>query len=143
MMSELHEYPQTQHKDLKPEYDQEGVTFMTAIIPMTEEGSWLQVWNGDGHGTVIFIPFGKIFFMSTNTVHCGGFRTKGSTGHLRLQLWLCKDERPAALKERGPPRLPDSNEVQRVDVTRYPHAKEIYDKTKWLGSWGHGDAALY
>ena len=83
-----------------------------------------------------------MLFMSTDTVHGGGFQKAGGNGHLRLQLWFAKDERSEAAREHNRLSLPDANAAdKKIDdcVNNYAFVEAMYDKTKWLGMWGFTD----
>lgn len=66
-----------------------------AFFPLTPEGAFVQLWNDESeqgemptvHGTVVFIPYGKIFIVPSDTVHGGGFK-RGVGGNLRFHLYL-------------------------------------------------------
>ena len=92
-----------------------GQSLFLAFFPLTEEGSYLQLWqepeenegNDNGktnnvEGTVVYIPYGKMLIAPSDTLHGGGFK-RGSSGNLRFHLYIeliCDEEEvPATTRE--------------------------------------------
>lgn len=88
-----------------PILEQYGDKLFLAFFPLTQEGAYLQLWQepsstedfitgGDGElipGTVVFIPYGKMLIMPSDTIHGGGFK-RGSSGNLRFHLYIALEE---------------------------------------------------
>lgn len=89
-----------------------GHKLFLAFFPLTEEGTFLQLWNKpkddhdgatsiDGKGTgkmpgqVVYIPYGKMLVVPANTIHGGGFK-RGSSGNLRFHLYIEVEDKIAA-----------------------------------------------
>lgn len=86
-----------------------GNRLFLAFFPLTEEGAFLQLWQEDPikkktksssdheedidrdtavvEGTVVYIPYGKMFIVPSDTCHGGGFK-RGSGGNLRFHLYI-------------------------------------------------------
>ena len=69
-----------------------GVWTFSAIIPLTDDGSWLMVTPQFDHLSdappktkMVFIPLGYALVLPATTIHAGGFRT-ANTGNPRVQL---------------------------------------------------------
>ena len=93
-----------------------GKKLYLSFFPLTHEGAFLQLWRdaivgvkleaetgGDVdryndsvciddvvEGTVVFIPYGKMLIVPSDTIHGGGFR-RGSGGNLRFHLYIALD----------------------------------------------------
>lgn len=88
-----------------PILEQYGNKLFLAFFPLTEEGAYLQLWqeplleeeNDNAaetvvvEGTVVFIPYGKMLIMPSDTIHGGGFK-RGSSGNLRFHLYIALEE---------------------------------------------------
>ncbi|KAL7492022.1 hypothetical protein ACHAWT_001276 [Skeletonema menzelii] len=85
-----------------PILEQYGHKLFLAFFPLTQEGAYLQLWQepskddviagGDPiEGTVVFIPYGKMLIMPSDTIHGGGFK-RGSSGNLRFHLYIALEE---------------------------------------------------
>lgn len=86
-----------------PILEQYGTKLFLAFFPLTKEGAYLQLWqepskeenDGGGdepiEGTVVFIPYGKMLIMPSDTIHGGGFK-RGSSGNLRFHLYIALEE---------------------------------------------------
>jgi hypothetical protein len=79
-----------------PLLQEHGHKLFLAFFPLTKEGTYLQLWNRDEadyatsptvHGTVVYIPYGKMLIVPADTIHGGGFR-RGDTGNLRFHLYI-------------------------------------------------------
>mmetsp|Transcript_43526 Transcript_43526/g.74280 ORF Transcript_43526/g.74280 Transcript_43526/m.74280 type:complete len:391 (+) Transcript_43526:129-1301(+) len=86
-----------------------------AFFPLTEEGAFLQLWQDQGpstaatngascgsdgnvapaavvqEGTVVYIPYGKMLILPSDTIHGGGFKC-GKGGNLRFHLYIDVEE---------------------------------------------------
>jgi hypothetical protein len=63
----------------------------TAIIPLTEAGSWLHVWYGTGKGKNVHINYGFGFLFRSDVVHTGGriqIDDKPGEKYYRLHFYL-------------------------------------------------------
>ena len=81
-----------------PILEQYGNKLFLAFFPLTQEGAYLQLWQepseedsivgGDPiEGTVVYIPYGKMLIMPSDTIHGGGFK-RGTSGNLRFHLYI-------------------------------------------------------
>lgn len=75
--------PQPPHVDFTWErLKQHGHNLRIGFFPLTQDGMFLQVWKRndnfqckDIQGEIIFIPFGTLLTLPSDTIHGGGFRT--------------------------------------------------------------------
>jgi hypothetical protein len=85
-----------------PILEKYGNKLFLAFFPLTEEGAYLQIWQEPlleeendkvvvVEGTVVFIPYGKMLIMPSDTIHGGGFK-RGSSGNLRFHLYIALEE---------------------------------------------------
>lgn len=78
-----------------PVLEEHGHKLYIAFFPLTEEGTYLQLWekSANNHtcesveGTVVFIPFGNMLIVPADTIHGGGFK-RGQSGNLRFHLYI-------------------------------------------------------
>ena len=113
-------YMSTEHTMYQPahvDYDytilqKYGERLFLAFFPLTEEGAFLQLWQDDEkktkkkkndsstatgeerkecEGTVVYIPYGKMLLMPSDTIHGGGFKN-GSAGNLRFHLYIALED---------------------------------------------------
>ena len=116
-----------------------GSKLFLAFFPLTEEGAYLQLWQDDENvsidnprkGTVVFIPYGNMLIMPSDTIHGGGFK-RGEGGNLRFHLYIeiLEDEEVAA--ERG---VEEKKEVtNNIALLDHPMNKytEKYDRRREL-----------
>ena len=94
---------QPAHVDYEWQILQEYVKkLFLAFFPLTEEGAYLQLWQDESskeedddkpivEGTVVFIPYGKMLIVPSDTIHGGGFK-RGSSGNLRFHLYIALEE---------------------------------------------------
>lgn len=92
---------QPAHVDYEWQILQEyGKKLFLAFFPLTEEGAYLQLWQDESlkdddkpivEGTVVFIPYGKMLIVPSDTIHGGGFK-RGSSGNLRFHLYIALEE---------------------------------------------------
>ena len=92
-----------------------GERLFLAFFPLTEEGAFLQLWQDDEkkkttttkkqdsstatareerkecEGTVVYIPYGKMLLMPSDTIHGGGFK-RGSKSNLRFHLYIALED---------------------------------------------------
>jgi hypothetical protein len=91
---------QTVYQPAHVDYDypvlhEHGHKLFLAFFPLTEEGTFLQLWDQSKadenaqtvEGEVVFIPFGKMLIVPADTIHGGGFK-RGETGNLRFHLYI-------------------------------------------------------
>lgn len=94
-----------------------------SFFPLTEEGAFLQLWrdpvvgggekeeerektsrddDGDAvvEGTVVFIPYGKMLMVPSETIHGGGFRS-GPESNLRFHLYIALEGEDDEVEEVG------------------------------------------
>jgi len=73
-----------------------------AFFPLTHEGAFIQLWKEDDdqscskssnivNGTVVYIPYGKMLIVPSDTIHGGGFK-RGMGGNLRFHLYIAVDD---------------------------------------------------
>jgi len=85
--------PQPPHVDFKWELLQkEKDNLFIAFFPLTNEGMFLQLWKDKKceettNGKIIFIPYGKMLVVPSDTIHGGGFKS-GENGNLRFHLYI-------------------------------------------------------
>mmetsp|Transcript_28586 Transcript_28586/g.60964 ORF Transcript_28586/g.60964 Transcript_28586/m.60964 type:complete len:360 (-) Transcript_28586:69-1148(-) len=88
-----------------------GKRLFLAFFPLTEEGAFLQLWQdpmkkshedrGVVEGTVVYIPYGSMFLVPSDTIHGGGFK-RGHGGNLRFHLYIAMEDNDVkGLDERG------------------------------------------
>lgn len=93
---------QPAHVDYEWQILQEyGKKLFLAFFPLTEEGAYLQLWQDESfkededepivEGTVVFIQYGKMLIVPSDTIHGGGFK-RGSSGNLRFHLYIALEE---------------------------------------------------
>ena len=88
--------PQHSHRDYTDELlnnlapDQ---AVLIAFFALTEAGTWLQLWDDKGVGSLVFCPWGRILVLPGNTVHGGGFKSHPN-GNLRGHLYLFVNTTP-------------------------------------------------
>jgi len=84
--------PQVPHRDYRStDLEQHPGKIFLALSPLTESGSFLQVWprnNSAQGGRVLFIPYGVLLILPGDTVHGGGFLSDFLTQDLRLHLYI-------------------------------------------------------
>ena len=84
--------PQVPHRDYRStDLEQHPGKIFLALSPLTESGSFLQVWprrNSAQCGQVLFIPYGVLLILPGDTVHGGGFLSDFQTQDLRLHLYI-------------------------------------------------------
>jgi len=65
-----------------------------AFFPLTQEGAFIQLWKENTedncYGTVLYIPYGKMLVVPSDTIHGGGFK-RGYGGNLRYHLYISKE----------------------------------------------------
>ena len=90
--------PQMLHTDYTAagllQMEEMGLWTFSAIMPLTDDGSWLMVTpqfdqNSDTppKTKMVFIPLGYALVLPGTTIHAGGFRT-ANTGNPRIQLTI-------------------------------------------------------
>jgi len=86
--------PQPAHVDFTwetLEFQKENL--FLAFFPLTADGMFLQIWNDVAnrneisYGKVVFIPYGKMLILPSDTVHGGGFKSS-CNGNLRYHLYI-------------------------------------------------------
>lgn len=93
------------HGVQNPHYDftlsfqnsEDGRKTYLGFTPLTEDGMFLQVWKGPGHGELLYIPFGSLVILPATTMHGGGFCSRTRTGNLRLHFYFYLDNVAALL----------------------------------------------
>jgi hypothetical protein len=82
--------PQRAHRDLYMKtYKQQfpGQIFI-GFMPLTEDGMFLQVWNGPGVAKLVFIPYGNFLLLPANTINAGWMCTSLSHYNHRLHFYI-------------------------------------------------------
>ncbi|KAL3759562.1 hypothetical protein ACHAWU_000861 [Discostella pseudostelligera] len=179
-MRTLHTAPQPAHVDYDyPILTEHGQRLFLAFFPLTEEGTYLQLWNDPASllrrkqdaedeekkcvsdddddeakvsysnhdssmsssrrikprsivkGTIVYIPYGKMLIVPSDTIHGGGFK-RGSSGNLRFHLYI-------AVGDDDEENVDDQNndnrgEEKRIELLQHPMNKytERYDRTREL-----------
>lgn len=126
MLSLPDNYIQGSHRDLKGT-NGEIARVMSALIPLTPEGSYLQVWAEAGEGKVIYIPYGKMLIVPAKLVHGGGFFEKGSNGHLRLQILFFAGYTEEKV-------MPKVAETVNLSSETFQHNRHLSKTETWLGN---------
>lgn len=108
---------QTIYQPAHVDYDylvlnEHGEKLFLAFFPLTEEGTFLQLWDRTKaertvKGTVVYIPHGKMLILPANTIHGGGFK-KGKSGNLRFHLYIELQNEISA------------KEIEKADVLNHP-----------------------
>lgn len=84
-----------------------GKRLYLAFFPLTLDGAYLQLWQKEEkkliddrneeiqrdevEGTVVYIPYGQMLLLPSDTIHGGGFK-RGEGGNLRFHLYIALDE---------------------------------------------------
>lgn len=80
---------QNAHYDFKADVlTKDGSNMFLGFTPITPDGMFLQVWPGEGLGTVLYIPYGDLVILPSSTMHAGGFCSREKTGNLRLHFYF-------------------------------------------------------
>jgi len=86
--------PQPAHVDFTWEtLELQKENLFLAFFPLTRDGMFLQVWKEVGsqeetsYGKVVFIPYGKMLILPSDTIHGGGFKSSYN-GNLRYHLYI-------------------------------------------------------
>jgi hypothetical protein len=82
--------PQRAHRDFTMKtYKQNfpGQVFI-GFMPITEDGMFLQVWNGPGVAKLVFIPYGNFLLLPANTIHAGWMCTSLLHYNHRLHFYI-------------------------------------------------------
>jgi hypothetical protein len=67
-------------------------------MPITEDGVFLQVWNGPGVAKLVqFIPYGNFLLLPANTIHAGWMCTSLSHYNLWLHFYILVSKKPNVL----------------------------------------------
>jgi hypothetical protein len=103
-----------------------GKKLYLSFFPLTQEGAFLQLWRDaivevkskvetgwkSNHynendciddiveGTVVFIPYGKMLIVPSDTIHGGGFR-RGMGGNLRFHLYIALEDDDTDVRGKG------------------------------------------
>ena len=113
-----------------------GERLFLAFFPLTEEGAFLQLWQEPMkrsdkdrrlvEGTVVYIPYGKMFIVPSDTIHGGGFK-RGSGGNLRFHLYI-------ALEDDDAGGLNEGKEEKDISLLHHPMNKytEEHDRRREL-----------
>jgi len=84
--------PQFPHFDFNArELEKNAGKVFIAVTPLTEAGSYLQVWDQDAVGSpgeVLYIPYGTLLILPGNTLHGGGFQSCFELQDLRLHFYI-------------------------------------------------------
>lgn len=91
---------QDPHRDFgfKQVMDTKEKLAWTANIPISQDGSYIILWNGPGYGSSIHIPFGKCLLLRSDVVHAGGrpdWTGIASKIFLRMHFYLPTSFMPA------------------------------------------------
>lgn len=91
---------QTIYQPAHVDYDypvlrEHGHKLFIAFFPLTQEGTFLQLWKRPEtvsndeivEGTVVHIPYRKMLIVPADTIHGGGFK-RGESGNLRFHLYI-------------------------------------------------------
>lgn len=81
---------QNPHYDFKETYlaSIEASNVYLGFTPLTNDGMFLQVWNKQGVGAVVYIPFGSLLILPASTMHAGGYCSRARSGNLRLHFYF-------------------------------------------------------
>jgi len=174
-MRTLHTAPQPAHVDYDyPILTEHGQRLFLAFFPLTEEGTYLQLWNDPAsllrrkqdaedeekkcvseedeytnhdsnlssrrieprsivgtsivEGTIVYIPYGKMLIVPSDTIHGGGFK-RGVSGNLRFHLYIAVGDDEDNYKNNG-----IRGEEMRIELLQHPMNKytERNDRTREL-----------
>jgi len=110
--------PQEPHQDFKGSVlTQYRNSLYLGLTPLSESGSYLQVWPPKRPGMpgfILYIPYGVLLILPGHTVHGGGFLSDYQTLDLRLHFYIYI--KPAL-------ELPNTNIY--LPVEQYPMNKEL------------------
>jgi len=100
---------QTMYQPAHVDYDYSilskyGKRLYLAFFPLTLDGAYLQLWQkkkltddnkekqrDEVDGTVVYIPYGQMLLLPSDTIHGGGFK-RGDGGNLRFHLYIALDD---------------------------------------------------
>ena len=117
-----------------------GSKLFLAFFPLTEEGAYLQLWQDDENvsiddpreGTVVFIPYGNMLIVPSDTIHGGGFK-RGEGGNLRFHLYIeILEDEEVVVEDRGvEEKKEDTNNIALLDHPMNKYT-EKYDRRREL-----------
>jgi hypothetical protein len=58
------------------------------FMPVTTDGTFLQVWNGAGTAKLVYIPYGYLLLLPGDTVHAGWMCTSLHKYNYRLHFYI-------------------------------------------------------
>jgi hypothetical protein len=88
--------PQCAHRDFHREiylHQFPGQVYI-GFMPISIDGSFLQVWNSPGLAKLVFIPYGSFLLLPGNTIHAGWMCTSLSEFNLRFHFYILVSKDP-------------------------------------------------
>ena len=139
---------QTMYQPAHVDYDytilsKYGKRLYLAFFPLTLDGAYLQLWqkkkltghNEEGHkqrdeveGTVVYIPYGQMLLLPSDTIHGGGFK-RGNGGNLRFHLYIALDDDDSVREDEGKDKEKDGINLLDHPMNKYT---EEYDRRREL-----------
>jgi hypothetical protein len=82
--------PQLPHRDfLASMYrDQFPNQLFIGFMPLTQDGMFLQVWNGPGAAKLVYIPYGYFLLLPGDTIHAGWMCTSLKKYNYRIHFYI-------------------------------------------------------
>jgi hypothetical protein len=82
--------PQHPHRDFSASMyrDQFPNQLFIGFMPVTQDGMFLQVWNGAGPAKLVYIPYGYFLILPGDTVHAGWMCTSVKTYNYRIHFYI-------------------------------------------------------
>ena len=112
-----------------------GSKLFLAFFPLTEEGAYLQLWQDNENvsiddpreGTVVFIPYGNMLIVPSDTIHGGGFK-RGEGGNLRFHLYIeILEDEEVVVEDRGvEEKKEDTNNIALLDHPMNKYTEKYY-----------------
>ena len=141
---------QTMYQPAHVDYDytilsKYGKRLYLAFFPLTLDGAYLQLWQKaektltDDHektqrdeveGTVVYIPYGQMLLLPSDTIHGGGFK-RGKGGNLRFHLYIALDDEDSGKEDEGEG---EKNKKDVINLLDHPMNKytEEHDRRREL-----------
>ena len=145
---------QTMYQPAHVDYDYSilskyGKRLYLAFFPLTLDGAYLQLWQkteldegidnakrddkrhqqrDEVEGTVVYIPYGQILLLPSDTIHGGGFK-RGKGGNLRFHLYIALDDEDSGKEDEG-----EGEKKKEINLLDHPMNKytEEHDRRREL-----------
>jgi len=140
---------QTMYQPAHVDYDytilsKYGKRLYLAFFPLTLDGAYLQLWQkkekkvindhneetqrDEVDGTVVYIPYGQMLLLPSDTIHGGGFK-RGDGGNLRFHLYIALDDEEDVRETEG-----EGEKKKEINLLDHPMNKytEEHDRRREL-----------